>query len=112
MHPESPAAPSSLSPAKGLRAAKGRAGGGLRDTGAARLPSLPLSEQLRLGKSPCSIAQTPLHLTWPALIGSDEVLVRPRARVRPKDLAVHGELAPLLVLALSQQLLESKAGQM
>lgn len=36
----------------------------------------------------------------------------PGARVRPKDLAVHQELAPLLVLALSQQLLESKVGQM
>lgn len=35
----------------------------------------------------------------------------PRARVWPKDLAVHQELAPLLVLALGQQLLESKAGQ-
>lgn len=105
-HPESPAAPSSLSPAEALRAAKGCE---IQE----QLGSpVPPSEQPRSGKSPRSVAQTPLHLTWPALVGSNEVLVCPRARVRPKDLAVHQELAPLLVLALSQQLLESKAGQM
>lgn len=50
------------------------------------LSSLPLSEQLRSGRAH---AQTVLHLTWPALVGSDEILVCPRAWVWPKDLAVH-----------------------
>ena len=62
-----------------------------------------LSEQPR--KSPRSLAQPLLNLTWPALVGSDEVLVRPGAGVRPEDSAVHREPAPLLLLALGQQLL-------
>lgn len=49
--------------------------------------------------------------TWPALVGRDEVLVRPGARVWPEDLAVHRELAPLLVLTLGQQLLQGTAGR-
>lgn len=74
-------------------------------------PLSALPKQLRLVRGPDSIAQIRLHLTWPALVGSNEVLVCAWARVWPKDLAVHRELAPLLVLTLSQQLLESKVEQ-
>lgn len=48
--------------------------------------------------------------TWPALVGCDEVLVCAGAGIRPEHLAVHRELAPLLVLTLSQKLLQGKKG--